>query len=71
MKIRILIAIGTIAALSGCQSILKAEPPKGTLATGQKVLVDDGSCPAGQVKQVTGATPGTPRIKECVPMPKK
>jgi hypothetical protein len=57
--------------LSGCQTVVKQEPPPGTLKAGHKVLVDDGSCPAGQVKQVTGSSaPGVPRKKECVPMPK-
>jgi hypothetical protein len=59
-----------LIGLAGCQSVLKEEPPKGTLAAGRKVLVDDGSCPAGQVKQVTGATAGTQRVRECIPMPK-
>lgn len=71
MKSRCMIAIVALMGLAGCQSILKSEPAKGTLPQGQKVLVDDGSCPAGQVKQVTGATPGTPRLKECIPMPAK
>lgn len=71
MKTKILIAVALAFGLASCQSVLKAEPPKGSLATGQKVLVDDGSCPPGQVKQVTGATPGTPRIKQCVPMPQR
>ncbi len=30
------------------------EPAAGTIATGISVLVDDGTCPAGQIKQVTG-----------------
>jgi len=64
--IAVLVAMGSLA---GCQSVLKSEPAKGTLPAGHKVLVDDGTCPAGQVKQVTGATPGAPRLKECVPMP--
>jgi hypothetical protein len=35
---------------------LKQEPPAGALRPGQIVLVDDGSCPAGQIKQVTGGS---------------
>lgn len=27
-----------------------------TLRLGQRILVDDGSCPAGQIKEMTGAT---------------
>jgi hypothetical protein len=34
--------------------ILKTEPPMGALKEGQVVLVDDGSCPAGQIKRVVG-----------------
>ena len=40
------------------------------LRLGQHVLVDDGSCPAGQIKEVVGArmTPkGILRAQKCVP----
>ncbi len=33
---------------------LKREPPVGQLREGQMVLVDNGSCPPGQIKQVIG-----------------
>ena len=39
------------------------------LMLGQRVLVDDGTCPAGQIKQVLGAkmTPtGVARTRTCV-----
>jgi hypothetical protein len=39
------------------------------LRLGQRVLVDDGSCPAGQIKEVTGAklsTAGVVRRVVCV-----
>ncbi|WP_317208251.1 DUF6719 family protein [Rhizobium halophilum] len=68
MQYRI-IALSVFVILAGCQTVLKTEPAAGRLSTGQKVLVDDGSCPPGQVKQVTGSVPGKPRQKECVPMP--
>ena len=60
-----------LLGLAGCtQTIHKMEPPAGTLPAGQKVLVDDGSCPAGQIKQVTGApSRGAERKRECVPAP--
>jgi hypothetical protein len=46
------------------------------LRLGQRVLVDDGTCPAGQVKQVSGSkmTPtGVVRTRKCIPRlgPKK
>ena len=40
------------------------------LRLGQRVLVDDGSCPAGQIKEVAGAkiTPtGVTRTSKCIP----
>lgn len=46
------------------------------LRLGQRVLVDDGACPAGQIKEVAGAkmTPtGVARSAKCIPRlgPKK
>lgn len=41
---------------------------------GQKVLVDDGSCPTGQVKEVTGSSltaSGVVRTAKCVPRIKR
>jgi hypothetical protein len=41
------------------------------LRLGQRVWVDDGSCPTGQIKEVMGATlatgGGVARVKKCVP----
>jgi hypothetical protein len=46
------------------------------LRLGQRVLVDDGTCPAGQIKQVSGSkmTPtGVVAARKCIPRlgPKK
>jgi hypothetical protein len=35
-------------------TVLKTEPPMGALKEGQRVLVDDGSCPPGQLREVIG-----------------
>jgi hypothetical protein len=65
-----------VAALSNVATaeLLKKEPPMGQLREGQVVLVDDGSCPAGQIKEVTGGNHvkvgGTKHIERtyrCVP----
>jgi hypothetical protein len=40
------------------------------LRLGQRVLVDDGSCPAGQIKEVQGSqmtTSGVVRTRKCIP----
>jgi len=44
------IALPAVAAAE----ILKREPGMGLLKPGQRVLVDDGKCPIGQVREVIG-----------------
>jgi hypothetical protein len=42
----------------------------GDLRLGQKVMVDDGSCPAGQIKEVQGSqmtASGVLRTSKCIP----
>jgi hypothetical protein len=46
------------------------------LRLGQRIKVDDGTCPAGQIKEVSGAkmsTTGIVRTRKCIPRlgPKK
>lgn len=50
------VIVGILSANAGpaLAKILKQEPPMGQLREGQVVLVDDGTCPTGQIKQVTG-----------------
>ncbi len=49
---------------------LKQEPPIGQLPPGAKALVDDRTCPTGQIKQVIGGNvaTGQPRLRSCIPM---
>lgn len=67
-------------AVAGCQSgpqILTQAPPTGALRPNETVLVDDGSCPPGQIKQVVGGSNrvymtdnrrlGMPRQTSCIP----
>ncbi len=59
-------AIGTPATAQ----VVSREQDISGLRLGQRVLVDDGSCPAGQIKEVRGArmTPsGIQRTRTCVP----
>lgn len=46
----------------------RQEPGPGTLAYGEKVLVEEGTCPPGQIKQVTGENEAQtiPRKIACV-----
>jgi Family of unknown function (DUF6719) len=46
------------------------------LRLGQRILVDDGSCPPGEIKEVSGArmtATGILRVRKCIPRlgPKK
>ena len=57
--------------VSACmqQEVLTHAPPPGSLATGRTALVDDGSCPPDQLRELTGSTPGFERQSRCVPRP--
>jgi hypothetical protein len=46
--------------------VLKREPGKGKIATGARVLVDDGTCPKGQIKEVTGGSGDAGRTRRCI-----
>jgi len=52
--------------------ILKEEPPKNSLPRGKVVYVDDGTCPDGMIKEVTGGNQekGVPRKVQCVKRPR-
>lgn len=57
-------------ALLWAMTLLTREPAAPDLRLGQRVYIDDGTCPQGQVKEVVGArlTPsGVERTRKCVP----
>jgi hypothetical protein len=59
-------ALWASAALA--TTIVKQEPPEGGLRYGQRLLVDDGSCPAGQIKELVGgkSSSGVKRLRRCI-----
>lgn len=65
-----LMALAFAPAHAGSTPVaIQHEPPEGVLRLGQRVRVDDGSCPAGQVKEVTAAQLGPKgilRTRVCV-----
>jgi Family of unknown function (DUF6719) len=69
--------LATLAAAASAQTqTVGREQDIVGLRLGQRVLVDDGTCPAGQVKEVSGArmTPsGVTPARKCIPRlaPKK
>ncbi len=76
-------ATGFLAALvvagGGGAATLSAELALGGLRASEKVLVDDGSCPAAQIREVAGGgdismstgerMPGSPRTRRCIARP--
>lgn len=68
-------ALGVIAALAATPALavdqVSREDDIVELRLGQKIWVDDGSCPAGQIKEVMGTTlaagGAVARVKRCVP----
>ena len=63
-----------LSVRSSFAEIVKKEPPMGAMREGQVLLVDDGSCPAGQIKRVVGGnhtkvggTKQIVRTSSCVP----
>lgn len=58
------------SAPSASAQVLGREQDIVELRLGQRVMVDDGSCPVGQIKEVRGAqmtTAGVTRVKKCIP----
>lgn len=54
--------------------VLSREPPMGQLKLGERVLVDDGRCPKGQIMEVVGGdhvkaggTKNIVRTRRCIP----
>jgi len=64
------LALVAIAVTASAQQPVSREVDIVDLRVGQRALVDDGSCPAGQIKQVVGAQlkqNGVARTRSCVP----
>jgi hypothetical protein len=68
MRLRNQRVLATVVSLWAV-TILPREPDSGELRLGQRVYVDDGTCPAGQIKEVAGAnltSSGVARTRQCV-----
>ena len=63
------LALSLIATAAFAQTYSR-EQDIADLRLGQRVMVDDGSCPAGQIKEVLGSqmtTSGVLRTRKCIP----
>ena len=67
----IIAALTLLASAAAARAeIVSREQDIADLRLGQKIMVDDGSCPAGQIKEVMGTqmtTSGVLRTRKCVP----
>jgi hypothetical protein len=62
--------IALAAAPALADQVFPREQDIPELRLGQRAMVDDGSCPAGQIKEVTGTkltAQGITRARKCVP----
>jgi hypothetical protein len=62
------IALWLVATAASAQTFSR-EQDIPDLRLGQRVMVDDGSCPAGQVKEVLGSqmtASGVLRVRKCI-----
>ena len=73
MKVVGSVALALLLALSGAcnaQTVVKQEPFDGKMVPGQVILVDDGTCGKGKIKEVTGGEIGAmnprPRTRRCI-----
>ena len=70
-----LATLALLAANSSDAQVVKQEPFDGKMVPGAVILVDDGSCGKGKIKQVTGGEIGAmdprPRTRKCIPKDKK
>lgn len=67
---KVAVALVLTAGPAAAQQQVSREQDITDLRLGQRVLVDDGSCPNGQIKEVLGATltaTGITRTSKCVP----
>lgn len=71
MLLMAMLALASLAGPAAAQQLtVSREQDITELRLGQKILVDDGSCPTGQILEVTGAnltSDGVARTKKCVP----
>ncbi len=66
-----------LLAVADPPPVLTEAPGRGALREGQRVLVDDRSCPAGQVREIIGGSnagqrgggSAAPRQSRCIPRP--
>jgi hypothetical protein len=63
------LAMFSVAHVAAAQQVGR-EQDIGNLRLGQRIRVDDGTCPAGQIKEISGSkmtANGVERTRKCIP----
>ena len=68
LSLILIVAVGCV--MPAAAQTLKKEPDANQLACGQKVLVENNTCPAGQILEVTGSCLNSSPTFDTVRMPK-
>jgi hypothetical protein len=70
MKVVLLLAaLCLLVTPATAQKILKGDPAIGAVKEGARVLIDDGTCPQGQIKEIVGGNiqKHIARQSRCIP----
>lgn len=68
---RVALLLTALPLAVGATDVLKNVPKEGEVPTGKVVYVDDGKCPKGEIKEITGGSQqkGIARKTRCVKRP--
>lgn len=69
-KLLLMFIVAVGYGMPAAAQTLKKEPDANQLSCGQKVLVENNTCPAGQILEVTGSCLNTSATFDTVRMPK-
>jgi hypothetical protein len=71
LSYRATLLLAALPLAVGAIELLKKVPKEGEVPTGKVVYVDDGKCPKGEIKEITGGSQekGIARKTRCVKRP--
>ncbi|MBY0380325.1 MAG: hypothetical protein K2W78_00160 [Xanthobacteraceae bacterium] len=64
------VCVLAVTATQVCAAAVTRESDISSIRLGQRIYVDDATCPTGQIKEITGKTltvKGVSAVKRCVP----
>jgi len=70
LRTLLLVVFGLLTHVAAAHTVFSREQDVVDLRLGQRVRIDDGTCPAGQIKELSGTRmteTGVVRARKCVP----